>query len=68
MFADNLCAATERFHSKPLRVFLQFAVLVLPSFRGSDRELRDGRPLLAVLHVRVTAKISNQHDFLHGIT
>jgi hypothetical protein len=48
-------------------MFLQFAVFVLPSFRGGDGELRDGRTLLAVLHLRITAEISDQHNFLHGV-
>ena len=67
MFADDLCPATECFHGKPLRVFLQFAVLILPSFGGSDGKLCDGGPLLAVLHLGITAKISDQHDFLHTV-
>ena len=65
MFAGDLCPAAEGLYGKPLRVFLQFAVLVLPSFGGGDGELRDGRSLLAVLHLGITAKISNQHNLLH---
>src|SRR5664280_568924 len=65
VLADDLCPPTESLHGKPLRVFLQFAALILPSFRGGDGELRDGRSLLAVLHLRITAEISDQHYFLH---
>src|SRR5664280_1685140 len=64
-FADVLCQAIEGFHSKPLGVLLRFAALVLPSFRSGDGELCDGRPLLAVLHLRITAEISDQRYFLH---
>src|SRR5208283_4151794 len=67
VFADDLCQAVEGFHSKPLRVFLQFAALVLPSFRSGDGELGDGRSLLAVLHIRITAEISDQQNLLHGV-
>jgi len=45
VFANDLCLATKCFHGKPLRVFLQLAILVLPSFGGGDGELRDGRSL-----------------------
>src|SRR5208337_4954154 len=65
VLADDLRTATEGLRGKPLRVFLQFAALILPSFRGGDGELRDGRSLLAVLHLRITAEISDQHYFLH---
>src|SRR5271157_5093714 len=67
VLADDFCPPTESFHGKPLRVFLQFAALVFPSFRGGDGELCDGRTLLAVLHLRITAEISDQHYFLHGV-
>jgi len=43
ILADDPCPPTEGLHGKALRVFLQFAALVLPSFRGGDGELRDGR-------------------------
>src|SRR5271166_1889214 len=65
VFADDLRTAAEGLYGKPLRVFLRFAALVLPSFRGGDGELCDGRTLLAVLHLRITAEISDQHYFLH---
>src|ERR1035438_799534 len=67
VLADDLCQPTKSLHSKPLRVFLQFAALVLPSFRGGDGELCDGRTLLAVLHLRITAEISDQHYLLHRV-
>src|ERR1039457_3985491 len=67
VFADDLRTATEGLHGKPLRVFLQFAALVLPSFRSGDGELRDGRSLLAILHLRITAEISDQQNLLHGV-
>ena len=51
VFAGDLCQAIEGFHGKPLRVFLQFDVFVLPSFGGCDGKLRDGHSLLAVLHL-----------------
>ena len=38
VFADDLRTAAEGLYGKPLRVFLQFAALVLPSFRGGDGE------------------------------
>ena len=60
VLADDLCPPTESFGGKPLRVFLQYAALVLPSFRGGDGELRDGRSLLAVFHLRITAEIPDQ--------
>jgi hypothetical protein len=59
MFADDFCPGTERLRGKPLRVFLQFAVLILPSLARRDGELRYGRPLLAVLQLGVTAEIAN---------
>ena len=65
VLADDLCPPTESFDGKPLRVFLQFAALVLPSFRSGDGELCDGRTLLAVFHIRITAEIPDQHYFLH---
>src|SRR5271165_3003930 len=65
VLADDLCQAIEGFHSKPLRVLLRFAALVLPSFRDRDGKLRYGCSLLAVFHIRVTAEISDQHYFLH---
>src|SRR5271165_4698182 len=65
VLADDLCPPTKGFHSKPLRVFLQFAALVLPSFRGRDGKLRYSCSLLAVFHIRITAEISDQHYFLH---
>src|SRR5271157_326072 len=67
VLADDLCPPTESLHTKPLRVFLRFAVFVLPSFRGGDGELRDGRSLLAVLHLRITAEISDQQNLLHAV-
>src|SRR5664280_915900 len=39
ILADDLCPPTKGLHGKPLRVFLQFAALVLPSFRGRDGKL-----------------------------
>jgi hypothetical protein len=66
VFADDLGTAAEGLYGKPLSVFLQFAALVFPSFCGGDGELRDSRSLLAVLHLRITAEISDQHNFLHG--
>src|ERR1017187_7855964 len=65
VLAGDLCEAIKSLHSKPLRVFLRFAALVLPSFRSGDGELCDGRTLLAVLHLRITAEIPDQHYFLH---
>jgi len=65
VFADDLRTATEGLYGKPLRVFLQFAALVLPSFRRGDGELCDGRTLLALLHLSITAEVSDQHYFLH---
>src|ERR1017187_4199542 len=65
VLADDLSQPTKSLHSKPLRVFLQFAALVLPSFRGRDGKLRYGCSLLAVLHLRITAEIPDQHYFLH---
>src|ERR1035438_3972362 len=65
VLADDLCQPTKSLHSKPLRVFLQFAALVLPSFRGRDGKLRYGCSLLAVFHIRITAEIPDQHYFLH---
>src|ERR1019366_8063250 len=65
VLADDLCQAIEGFHSKPLRVLLRFAALVLPSFRDRDGKLRYVCSLLAVFHIRVTAEISDQHYFLH---
>src|SRR5664280_586007 len=65
VLAYDLCPPTKGFHSKPLRVFLQFAALVLPSFRGRDGKLRYGCSLLAVFHIRITAEIPDQHYFLH---
>src|SRR5664280_2672772 len=65
VLADDLCQAIEGFHSKPLRVLLRGAALVLPSFRGRDGKLRYGCSLLAVFHIRGTAEISDQHYFLH---
>src|SRR5271166_1296066 len=62
---DDLCQPTKSLHSKPLRVFLQFAALVLPSFRSRDGKLRYGCSLLAVFHIRITAEIPDQHYFLH---
>src|SRR5664280_1083480 len=46
VFADDLCTAAEGLYGKPLRVFLQFSGLVLPSFRCGDGELCDGGTLL----------------------
>src|ERR1022692_972413 len=66
-FAGDFCQAIEGFHGKPFRMLLQFAVFILPSFRGGDGELCDGRTLLSVLHFRITAEISDQHYFLHGV-
>src|SRR5664279_3998328 len=51
VFADDLRTAAEGLYGKPLRVFLRFAVFVLPSFSGCDGKLRNGRTLLAVLHL-----------------
>src|SRR5271165_1879642 len=65
VLADDLCQAIEGFHSKPLRVLLRFAALVLPSFRSGDGELCDGRTLLAVFHLGITTEIPDQHYFLH---
>src|SRR5271168_3848379 len=65
VLADDLCQAIEGFHSKPLRVLLRGAAIVLPSFRDRDGKLRYGYSLLAVFHIRVTAEISDQHYFLH---
>jgi hypothetical protein len=66
VFTGDLCPATERFHSKPLRVLLQLAALVLPAFGDSDRELRDGCALLAVSHLRVATKVPDKQNLLHG--
>ena len=44
-FAGDLCQAIEGFHGKPFRVFLQLAVLVLPSFCCGDGELAMAVPL-----------------------
>src|SRR5271166_3199247 len=60
VLADDLCPPTESFHGKPFRMFLRFAVFVLPSFRSGERELCDGGTLLAVFHLRITAEISDQ--------
>src|ERR1019366_2580439 len=65
VLADDFCPPTKSLHSKPLRVFLQFAALVLPSFRGGDGKLRYGCSLLAVFHIRIAAEIPDQHYFLH---
>src|SRR5271157_6010273 len=65
VFAGDLCQAIEGFHGKPFRMFLRYAVFVLPSFRRGDGKLRYGRSLLAVFHIRITAEISDQHYFLH---
>src|SRR5271165_4728534 len=65
VLADDLCQPTKSLHSKPLRVFLRFAALVLPSFRSGDGELRYGRTLLAVFHLGITTEIPDQHYFLH---
>src|SRR5208337_2720297 len=67
VFAGDLCQSIKGFHGKPLRVFLRFAVLILPSFCSGDGELRDGRTLLAVLHLRITTEISDQQNLLHGV-
>jgi hypothetical protein len=67
VFADNLRTAAEGLYGKPLRVFLRLAALILPSFRGGDGELCDGRTLLAVLHLRITAEISDQQNLRHGV-
>jgi len=67
VFAGDLCQAIEGFHGKPFCMFLRFAVFVLPSFRGGDGELCDGRTLLAVLHLGITAEISDQQNLLHGV-
>ncbi len=67
VFADDLRTAAEGLYGKPLRVFLQCAALVLPSFRGGDGKLRYGRSLLAVLHLMITTEISNQQNLLHCI-
>src|SRR5664279_5116288 len=67
VFAGDLCQAIEGFYGKPLRMFLRFAAPVLPSFSGGDGELCDGRTLLAVLHLRITAEISDQQNLLHGV-
>ena len=49
VFAGDLCQAIKGFHCEPFRMFLQFAVCVLPSFSRGDGKLRDGRSLLAVI-------------------
>ena len=67
MFADDLRTAAEGLYGKPLRVLLWLAFSILPPFGGSDGKLRDGRSLLAVLHLRITAKIANQQNLLHGV-
>jgi hypothetical protein len=70
MPSSSMCAdihVAEGLYSKPLRVFLRFAALVLPSFRGGDGELCDGHTLLAALHLGVTAEISDQQNLLHGV-
>src|SRR5271165_4898143 len=67
VFAGDLCQSIKGFHGKPLRVFLRFAVLILRSFCSGDGELRDGRTLLAVLHLRITTEISDQQNLLHGV-
>src|SRR6516164_1868828 len=46
-------------------LFLQLAVFVRPSFGSGNRKLRDGRSLLAVPQLGITAEASDQHDFLH---
>src|SRR5215469_13775527 len=65
VFADNLCEPSEGLYGEPFCVFLQPSVFACPSFARCYGKLRDRRPLLAVLHLGITAEVSDQHDLLH---
>src|ERR1019366_608333 len=57
--------ADQKFSWQTTPCVLAVRPLVLPSFRGRDGKLRYGCSLLAVFHLRITAKIPDQHYFLH---